>query len=199
MSYDFFILMKSELSLLLIIFTLIFIKVLEIGKNNFKLLGFINLLLMLNLAAGFLLNKSGELFNGMFFTNNIIATEKIILNAGTLIISLLAFDWLKNHKHLLEFYILLLSTLLGMHYMVSSGNFLMFYLGLELSTIPLAALANFDLEKKKSSEAAMKMILMSAFSSGIMLFGISILYGITGTLNLVEMAVLLTESPIHIL
>ena len=53
-----------------------------------------------------------------------------------------------------EFFILMLSALLGMFFMISSGNLLMFYLALELSTIPVAAMANFDLDKKTSSEAA---------------------------------------------
>ena len=83
---------------------------------------------------------------------------------------------------------LLLSTLLGMFFMISSNNLLMFYLALELSTIPLAALANFDLDKRRSSEAALKMIISSAFSSGLLLFGISMLYGATGTLNFTELA-----------
>src|SRR4029079_13989442 len=94
-----------------------------------------------------------------------------------------SYNWLKDHKHVPEFYILLLSTLLGMFFMISANNLLMFYLGLELSTIPLAALSNFDLEKRRSSEAAFKMIMSSAFSSGLLLFGISMLYGATGTLN----------------
>ena len=75
----------------------------------------------------------------------------------------------------------------------------MFYLGLELSTIPLAALANFDLEKRVSSEAAMKLILSSAFSSGLLLFGISMLYGSTGTLNYLELSQQLTCTPLQIL
>src|SRR4029078_3430123 len=57
---------------------------------------------------------------------------------------------------------------------------------LELSTIPLAAMANFDLEKRRSSEAAFKMIISSAFSSGLLLLGISLLYGATGTLSFDE-------------
>ncbi len=81
----------------------------------------------------------------------------------------------------------LLSTLLGMFFMISAGNLLMFYLGLELSTIPLAAMANFDLEKRKSSEAALKFIISSAFSSGLLLFGISLVYGTTGTLTFTEL------------
>ena len=75
----------------------------------------------------------------------------------------------------------------------------MFYLSLELATIPIAALANFDLNKKISSEAAMKMILSSAFSSGILLFGISLVYGATGTISFAELPALLTGSPLQIM
>src|SRR5574339_558108 len=116
----------------------------------------------------------------------------------TLIISLQSYNWLKDHKHVPEFYILMLSTLLGMFFMISSGNLLMFYLALELSTIPLAALANFDLEKRRSSEAAFKMIISSAFSSGLLLFGISLVYGVTGTLNFAELSTSFTSNPLNI-
>jgi NADH-quinone oxidoreductase subunit N len=82
--------------------------------------------------------------------------------------------------------------------MLSGGNFLLFYLGLELASIPLAALVNFDLEKRKSSEAAMKMILSSAFASGIMLFGISILYGTTGSISFSELPKLITGGTLQL-
>jgi NADH-quinone oxidoreductase subunit N len=119
----------------------------------------------------------------MFHGNRLIFLEKNMLNLGTLILSLQAYSWLKDHKLVLEFYMLLLSTLLGLFFMISAGNLLMFYLGLELSTIPLAALSSFDLEKRRSSEAAMKFIMSSAFSSGLLLFGISLVYGATGSLG----------------
>jgi NADH-quinone oxidoreductase subunit N len=134
----------------------------------------------------------------MFLSNDLIFLQKNILNLGMYLVSLLAYPWLKEHKHLLEFYILILSTLLGMFFMISSGNLLIFYLGLELSTIPLAALANFDLEKRKSSEAAFKMIISSAFSSAMMLFGISLLYGVTGTLFFSEIAPLIHGGAMEI-
>ena len=191
--------MKSELSLTLIIFILLILKVWDGIKDNTTWLHIVNFLLLLNFALGFILNSDGMLFNGMFHTNNIIFLEKSILNLGTLIISLQAFDWLKTHKHVPEFFILLLTTLLGMFFMISSGNFLMFYLGLELASIPLAALANFDLEKIKSSEAAVKMILLSAFSSCIMLFGISLLYGSTGTLNFADLSSQIANGNLQIL
>jgi NADH-quinone oxidoreductase subunit N len=198
MMNDFFIFMKHEIVLTLILFILLFLK---LGKETWKnetALIFVNFLLLINFIAGFIMNGTGELFNGMFHTNPTITFEKNILNLGTLIISMQAFSWLKNHKHFLEFYMLMLSTLIGMFFMISSGNLLMFYLGLELSTIPLAALANFDLEKRQSSEAAMKMIMSSAFSSGILLFGISLLYGSTGTLNFNELTPLLDGSAFQL-
>jgi NADH-quinone oxidoreductase subunit N len=198
MSTDFFILMKSELSLILIIFIILTLKVWDGIKDNNTWLNLINILLFLNLIGGLIFNLEGKLFDSMFITNNELVLEKAILNFGTLIISLQAFDWLKNHKHVPEFFILLITTLLGMFYMISSGNFLMFYLGLEIASIPLAALTNFDLEKLKSSEAAVKMILLSAFSSCIMLFGISLLYGATGTLNFEKLPTLILAGNLQI-
>ena len=194
---DFLILMKQELVITFIIFVLLFIKLSNKETTNETLINFVNILLTLNLVSGFLFQQSGMLFGDMFRTTPLLTFEKNLLNLGTLIISLQSYTWLKEHKHVAEFYILLLSTLLGMFFMISSNNLLMFYLALELSTIPLAALANFDLEKKRSSEAAFKMIISSAFSSGLLLFGISMLYGSTGTLSLSELPAHLTGDPLQ--
>ncbi len=183
-------LMKQELLVTAIIFILLFVK---LGNKEWKtesLCDLVNVLLSLNVIAGFFPLSSGihgSLFGEMFRTSELIIFEKNILSLATLIISLQSYQWLRNHRHVPEFYILMLSTLLGMFFMISSGNLLMFYLGLELSTIPLAALCNFDLEKRLSSEAAMKMIISSAFSSALLLLGISMMYGITGTLNFSEL------------
>ena len=194
---EFFILMKQELVITLIIFILLLLK---IGKDrtNENILNIVNILLVINLAAGFFFNREGMLFNDMFKTNAVAVLQKNILNLGTLIISLQSYSWLKKHHHTLEFYILLLSTLLGMFFMISSGNLMMFYLGLELSTIPLAAAANFDLDKRASSEAAMKFIISSAFSSGLLLFGISLVYGTTGTLNFAELPQFINGGPLQV-
>src|SRR5215813_399030 len=185
---DFLYLMNAELLITIIIFILLFLKLSNEEWKNEGLLNFINFLLFINLAAGFFYVPHGNLFGDMFHTNELVTFEKNLLNLGTLIISLQSYDWLRDHKHVPEFYMLLLSTLLGMFFMISANNILMFYLALELSTIPLAALCNFDLEKRRSSEAAFKMIISSAFSSGLLLFGISLLYGSTGTLDFAELA-----------
>lgn len=195
---DFLFLMKNELVITFIIFLLLFIKIGK-GMNNERILPLIQGLLFLNVVAGFLFTKEGSLFSGMFQTDALIAFQKNILSIGSFIISLVCADWLKRSPHLPEFFMLLLSSLLGMFFMISSGNLLMFFLSLELSTIPIAALANFDLEKRTSSEAAMKMILSSAFSSGILLFGISLIYGATGTISFAELPEALKTAPLQIL
>ena len=195
---EFLILMKPELVITFIIFLLLFIKIGK-GIQHSSLLPLIQVLLLANFIVGFFFNKEGNLFGNMFHTSSLIALQKNILNLGVYLISLLCADWLKKTPHLPEFFMLMLSALLGMFFMISSGNLLMFYLALELSSIPVAAMANFDLDKKRSSEGAMKMILSSAFSSGILLFGISLIYGSTGTISFSELPSQLDGSPLQIL
>lgn len=190
--------MKSELVVTFAIFLLLFIKIGR-GMKNEALLQLIQVVLFINVLVSFAYNSEGQLFAGMFASSALIGFQKGILSVGTFLISLLCSDWLKRHAHLPEFFMLLLSSLLGMYLMISSGNLLMFYLSLELATIPVAALANFDLEKRASSEAAMKMILSSAFSSGILLFGISLIYGSSGSISFTELPQLLNSSPLQIL
>jgi NADH-quinone oxidoreductase subunit N len=197
MSTDFFILMKQELIITVIIFILLLLKI-GTDLSNETIINLTNGLLLLNLVAGFVGNKPGMLFDEMFLTNPLIVLQKNMLSLGTLIVSLQSTDWLKKHDHVPEFYVLLLSTLLGMFFMISAGNLLMFYVGLELSSIPLAAMANFDLARKKSSEAALKFIISSAFASGLLLFGISLVYGATGTLTFSELAAHINGAPLQI-
>lgn len=195
---EFFILMKSELVITFIIFLLLIIKVGSEMKNE-SMLTLVQFLLLLNMIVSFLFNQKGSLFGGLYHTDEFIGLQKGILNVGVYLISLLFSGWLKKTAHLPEFFILLLSALLGMFFLISSGNLLMFFLSLELATIPVAAMANFDLVKKTSSEAAMKMILTAAFSSGILLFGISILYGATGTISFEALPAALDGSSVQIL
>lgn len=194
---DYLILMKQEMTIIVILFLLLFLK-LGKDRSNESYLKIVNGLLLLNLVAGFFGAREGVLFSEMFRTDSLMVLEKNILNLAMLIISLQAYSWLKDHKHVPEFYMLLLSTMLGMFFMISGGNLLMFYLGLELSTIPLAAAANFDLTKRRSSEAAMKLIFSSAFASALLLFGISMIYGTTGTLIFSELPVKITGDNLQI-
>ena len=144
---EFISLMKSELIITVIIFVLLFIK-LSKGIKNDSLLPIIQFFLLFNFIAGFFFNSSGSLFDQMYRTDPLMDGQKNILNLSVFLISLLFADWFKKTEHLAEFFILMLSALLGMFFLISSGNFLMFFLSLELATIPVAAMADFDLEKK---------------------------------------------------
>lgn len=197
MIYNLIIQLRQELVLAVLIFLLLFIK-LGKDRSNESILNFINIALLINLGAGFCCHDTGALFNGMFNTNALIVFEKDLLNLAALIISMQSYAWLKDSKHLIEFYLLILTSLLGMFFMISSGNLLMFYLGLEMSTIPLAAAANFDLTKRMSSEAAMKLILSSAFSSAILLMGISFIYGTSGTLTFSILTAHINGNPLQL-
>src|SRR6202008_3476819 len=135
-----------------LIFFLLFLKIGK-GMNNNTLLPVIQTLLLLNFIGGFFCNEIGNLFGDSFYTNPLVAFQKNILNLGVYLISLFCADWLRKTPHLAEFFILTFSALLGMFFLISSANLLIFYLALELSTIPVAAMANFDLEKRVSSEA----------------------------------------------
>jgi NADH-quinone oxidoreductase subunit N len=101
----------------------------------------------------------------------------------------MADSWVETRQRVAgEFYMLILSTLLGMFVMMSSGNFLMFFLGLEMASVPLACMVAFDKDRKNSAEGAAKYILVATFSSGVMLFGISFIYASTGTLYFYDIA-----------
>ncbi|TAH42583.1 MAG: NADH-quinone oxidoreductase subunit N [Bacteroidetes bacterium] len=196
---ELFSVLKHEFCLLAILLVFLVLKIREREWKNETLIQLMNGLLVLNFIIGWLMNSEGVLFDGMFRNTLLIAFEKNILNFAILIVHLQSTEWMRRHKHLPEFYMLIVSSMLGMFFLLSSANWLMFYLALELSAIPLAALCNFDLEKKASGEAAMKMILSSAFSSCILLFGISLIYGSTGTLDFGEMAGRLSAMPLQIL
>ena len=127
--------------------------------------------------------QPAEAFGGIYVTSQMVGAMKIILTAGTLIVVIMSRTWLEtNQKISGEFFMLVLSTLLGMYMMMSSGSFLMFFLGLEMASVPMACMVAFDKNRKNSAEGAAKYILVATFSSGVMLFGISFIYAATGSL-----------------
>jgi len=139
-------------------------------------------------------------FGGIYVTSQAVNVMKVVLAFGSVIVLLMARPWLTTVSRIAgEFYMLLVSTLLGMYMMMSSGNFLMFFLGLEMASVPLACLVAFDKHKKNSAEGAAKYILVATFSSGVMLFGISFIYAATGSLYFENVAAAITASPLSIL
>ncbi|HLO90241.1 MAG TPA: NADH-quinone oxidoreductase subunit N [Lentimicrobium sp.] len=159
-------------------------------------------LFIVNTILGYLPAPQGVLFGGMYQSTALSVMMKNVLNTGVLIILLQSYAWLikpENKDKMGEFFMILFSTLTGMYFMISSGDFLMFYLGLETASIPLAALAAYTHHKTKSAEAGVKFILSSALSSGILLFGLSLIYGTTGSIMFRDVALNITDSPLQIL
>ncbi|MCP4883251.1 MAG: NADH-quinone oxidoreductase subunit N, partial [Flavobacteriales bacterium] len=170
--------------------------------NKKKIIPFAVGLFGLHTIYGFFGNVSGEIFGGMYQNSVLIILMKNILNIGVFIILLQASTWLlkeENKARISEFFILLFSTLIGMNFMISSGDFLMFYLGLELATIPMAALVAYNTDDAKSSESALKLIMSAAFSSAVMLFGVSLMYGQFGSLYFADLLAVDMSAPVTIL
>tara|TARA_R110002167_G_scaffold63908_2_gene180735 strand:+ start:7696 stop:9126 length:1431 start_codon:yes stop_codon:yes gene_type:complete len=203
MNLESFLLMRSEIGLLAIIVLLVVFEVFSNKKQKAAIIPAALILLGINTIIGFLPLASGEIFGGMFKTNALLHLFKTILSAGVLILLLQSADWLKEkviaENKATEFIILILSSLLGAYYLISAGDFLMFYIGLELTTLPVAALVAYETMKQKSAEAGVKYILSSALASGSAIFGISLLYATTGTLYFDGFADVLTISNLAIL
>ncbi len=145
---------------------------------------------------------TGEVFGGMYQTTSMTTIMKMVLNIGTLIVFLMAKGYLgrdENHVKQSEFYILTLSTLLGMYFMISAGHFIMFFIGLELASVPMTALVAFDKWRSTSAEAGAKYILVALFSSSLLLYGISMIYGATGTMYFNDLACKLDGGMLNIL
>ena len=156
-------------------------------------------LLLCQLVACFMAGPA-EAFGGIYQSTPIANVMKVILTAGTFIVVVMSQAWLETSKRYSgEYYMLLLSTLLGMYMMLSSGSFLMFFLGLEMASVPMACLVAFDKKKKDSAESAAKYVLLATFSSGVMLFGMSFIYAATGTFYFDDVAATISATPLSIM
>ena len=146
--------------------------------------------------------EGANLFGGMYNATPAANMMKSILTFGTLIVVMQARNWLTNTDAKLtegEFYMLTISTLLGMFMMMSAGDFLMFFLGLEMASVPMGCMVALDKWRNDSAEAAAKFILTATFSSGVMLYGISFLYGATGTLYFEDFSKVISNTPMIIM
>ncbi|WP_028910888.1 NADH-quinone oxidoreductase subunit N [Prevotella sp. AGR2160] len=203
--YSQFLNMMPEVSLcalLVIIFVADFITARKPGDAPRK---WFNPLVCILMTAHLLLNmspvESATAFGGMYYTMPAIGTIKTILAFGTLIVLIQSREWMSRPDTSFkegEFYLLVISTLLGMNMMVSANHFLLFFLGLEMASVPMACLVALDKYRHNSAEAGAKFILTATFSSGVMLYGISLLYAAAGTFYFDDMITKMTMSPLTI-
>lgn len=208
MDYSQFLLLKEELSLILVI-VILFVADLFMSPDAHKNDGkpVLNtmlpvVLLTIHTLITIVPGPVADAFGGMYHNQPIQSIVKSILSIGTLIVFLMAHEWMRRPDTAIkqgEFYILTLSTLLGMYFMISAGHFLMFFIGLETASIPMAALVAFDKYRHHSAEAGAKYILTALFSSGLLLYGLSLIYGTVGTLYFADIPAHLTGEPVQIM
>mgnify|MGYP001306911856 CR=1 FL=1 len=202
MTFENLLLMRHEIVLTIIAMIILIAELATDDKVKLRVVPLALGLFLIHTIIGFLPLKEGTLFGGMFNTNSTIAMMKNVLNIGVLIVLIQSWTWIRhpeNHPRISEYFLLIISTLIGMDFMISSGDFLMFYIGLELATIPIAALAAFETYKNRSAEAAVKLILASTLSSAILLYGISMIYGTTGSIYFSDISGAISANALQIL
>ena len=208
MDYSQFLYMKEELSLIAVIVILLVADLFmspdahkrdgKITLNTILPVALMTIHTLINLVPG----AAADAFGGMYHYVPMMTIVKSVLNIGTLLVFLLAHEWLAREDTAIkqgEFYVLTLSTLLGMYFMISAGHFLMFFIGLETASIPMAALVAFDKYRHHSAEAGAKYILTALFSSGLLLYGISLIYGTVGTLYFDDIVAGINGNPMQIM
>lgn len=180
--------------------------------NNKKLLPYLSIAGML-VAGACVMNQmtfSGAAFSlsgqsksfGMVTVDSFGAFFKLLVVVSTVLVVFFSFsseEIKKSTPRHGEYYTLILGMVLGMFLMVSATDLILIYLSLELMSLSSYVLAGFTKLKDRSSEAALKYIIYGAVSSGLMLFGISIVYGLTGTTNLYVINTLLQAPQINLL
>ena len=177
----------------------------DLSEQPEKKKGVINttiILFFVYIVIGFIPAQPATLFGNMYISDGLRTLLKNILGFSTLIILLQSSSWLSdplNQQKIGAFYLTIFSTLMGMFFMISAGDFLMLYLGLELATLPLTLLAAFDKKLRRSAEAGVKLLMSSAVSSAVLLFGLSLMYGIYGTLHFSEIASFTNSSTLSVL
>ena len=157
-------------------------------KNSSKLIFNASLLALL-ITAVITLNETFTvnritLFNDSVVIDYMASLMKIITLLGAFLVLIISSNYLKTFKIFkIEYPILILSSVLGMMVMISSNDLMVFYMGLELQSLALYVLATFNRDQLKSSEAGLKYFVLSALSSGLLLYGCSLIYGFSGSTN----------------
>ena len=189
-----------EVFLSLSIFSLLMIGVFV--KNSFNLIYKLSIFLIFLLIL-IILNTDGEtikIFKESFVSDHFSLFAKLLILISSFFILIISKQYIvdiKNNKF--EYPIIVLLSILGMFFMVSSNDLILFYLGLELQSLSLYILASMDRDNLKSSEAGIKYFVLSALSSGLLLYGCSLLYGFTGSTNFEVIASNTADSTIGII
>ncbi|MDX1914893.1 MAG: NADH-quinone oxidoreductase subunit NuoN [Methylophilus sp.] len=137
----------------------------------------------------------GYAFNNMFVDDSLSDVLKLMTYLGSSMMLVYTRQYMQlRNMYRGEYYAMVLFAMLGMMIMISSYHMLTIYIGLELLSLCLYSLVAFDRDNPRASEAAMKYFVLGALASGMLLYGMSMIYGMTGTLNIAEVASALSEE-----
>jgi NADH-quinone oxidoreductase subunit N len=170
-----------------------------IKKEQKGILGWFSLIGVVGAAIATyrLMGTQGAFFAGTFTLDPFSTFFKFVFYLACGLGILLSINYLKVEDiRRGEYYALMLFATCGMMLMASAGDLITLYLGLELMALSVYILAGFLRKDNRSNEAAIKYLVLGAFSSGIMLYGMSLLYGITGTTNLSEILAFLRTADL---
>jgi len=132
----------------------------------------------------FPINENIELFNNSYKIDYLTSFMKILTIISGIFVLLSSSKYIQVIKiNKIEYPILVLSSILGMMVMISSNDLILFYMGLELQSLALYVLASFNRDNILSSESGLKYFVLSALSSGLLLYGCSLIYGFSGSTN----------------
>ncbi|MFT6835243.1 MAG: NADH-quinone oxidoreductase subunit N [Francisellaceae bacterium] len=190
-----FIPMLPELFLLvmIIIIMMIDITLSKKYKNITYILSQLTLVFLAVLGWIYFNNETEYAFHGQFYIDNLAILLKGFVYLATFFVFSYSRTYLKKRNMQEgEYYLLVLLSVLGAMVLISSSNLITMYIGLELMSLPLYALIALRINKKQNGEAAIKYFVMGAIASGMLLYGMSFIYGVTGHLNIVEIAQYLT-------
>ena len=128
--------------------------------------------------------NAGAMFDGMIAADGFAAFGKVVIYACAIIAIIAAHNWFeRDAEHGAEYPVLVLLAVVGMSVMVSATSLVTLYVGLELNSLAAYVLASYRRTDDRSAEAGLKYFVLGALASGIILYGISLLYGFTGTAN----------------
>lgn len=140
----------------------------------------------------------GYAFSNMFVDDSLADVLKLMTYLGTSIMLVYTRQYMQlRNMYRGEYYAMVLFAMLGMMIMISGQSMLTIYIGLELLSLCLYSLVAFDRDNAQASEAAMKYFVLGALASGMLLYGMSMIYGMTGSLNISEIASALSEQNTH--
>lgn len=146
-------------------------------------------------VALMLIDGYGVTFGGMFVSDGYSTFFKLVFFINVILTVLISVRYIAIEKvNFGEYYGLILFSTVGMMIMASAGDLIVLYLGLELMALSTYVLAGFIRHNIKSNEAALKYLLLGAFSSAFLLYGISLIYGLTATTNLRDIALFISET-----